>query len=285
MVMALLRRPSTSSAFLPLSPRRRRRAVAEHLTRLGYVDAEVAAHQKRFPRLYLERERANGRELHLAASAMQPGRRRRGGAARHLRLSTAARRTVSSCAATPSCSTCSSAFPTASPSAGGGAGRHPRPAGSDPPSVISRRVAGRHAANCRAPGSADRARISAAKAFLAGLDPGASPAPVVEEPARCFVPLLALLHSNAIRPPSMQVVAGFIAFGCVASGTYLINDLSDLKAGRAHPTSASGWSRAAISGRCRRCLLALALIVGRPDRRCRPRDRFSRWSAGASTWR
>ena len=49
------------------------------------------------------------------------------------------------------------------------------------------------------------------------------------------MPLL-LAHKYGDLAAIERVVAGFVALGCVASGTYLINDLSDLRADRAHPT-------------------------------------------------
>ena len=77
-----------------------------------------------------------------------------------------------------------------------------------------------------------------------------------------FVPLL--LCPQLSRPGSAlgQVVAGFIALGCVASGTYLINDLSDLKADRAHPTKRFRLIARGDLGAMPALLLALALIAG-----------------------
>ena len=48
-----------------------------------------------------------------------------------------------------------------------------------------------------------------------------------------FVPLL-LAHKYNNLPAVLTVLTGSIALGCVASGTYLINDLSDLDADRMH---------------------------------------------------
>src|SRR3546814_8711173 len=47
------------------------------------------------------------------------------------------------------------------------------------------------------------------------------------------VPLL-LAHEFTMRQ-CVDVALGFLIFGIVASGTYLINDLNDLRADRAHP--------------------------------------------------
>jgi 4-hydroxybenzoate polyprenyltransferase len=76
-----------------------------------------------------------------------------------------------------------------------------------------------------------------------------------------FVPLL-LAHKYADVSAIVTVALGFSALGCVASGTYLINDLSDLDADRVHKTKrnrplASGAISAA-SG----FAAAVILIVG-----------------------
>lgn len=53
-----------------------------------------------------------------------------------------------------------------------------------------------------------------------------------------FVPLL--LSGSLIEAlPVLRCVAGFLLMGLVASGTYIINDLSDLAADRVHPTKAA----------------------------------------------
>ena len=49
------------------------------------------------------------------------------------------------------------------------------------------------------------------------------------EEASLFVPFL-LSHSYRDSAALGLVVGGFLALGCIASGTYLINDLSDLGA-------------------------------------------------------
>src|SRR5258708_1766764 len=76
-----------------------------------------------------------------------------------------------------------------------------------------------------------------------------------------FLPFL-LSHSYRDLTALGLVVGGFLALGCVASATYLINDLSDLEADRAHPTKrfrliARGDLRALQA-----LLLALVLIAG-----------------------
>jgi 4-hydroxybenzoate polyprenyltransferase len=53
--------------------------------------------------------------------------------------------------------------------------------------------------------------------------------------ALVFVPLL-LGHAYGDVSAVLSCVAGFVLIGLVASGTYLINDLVDLTADRAHPT-------------------------------------------------
>jgi 4-hydroxybenzoate polyprenyltransferase len=50
-----------------------------------------------------------------------------------------------------------------------------------------------------------------------------------------FVPLM-LAHKYGDISAILTILSGFVALGCVASGTYLINDLSDLEADRAHAT-------------------------------------------------
>lgn len=50
-----------------------------------------------------------------------------------------------------------------------------------------------------------------------------------------FVPLL-LAHKYGDPVAVLHAVAAFVCMGLVASGTYVINDLSDLDADRAHPT-------------------------------------------------
>jgi 4-hydroxybenzoate polyprenyltransferase len=76
-----------------------------------------------------------------------------------------------------------------------------------------------------------------------------------------FVPLL-VAHKYSDPQAFITVLLGFVAMGLVASGTYLINDLSDIDADRMHPTKrnrplAAGTISAA-AGFC----LALILIGG-----------------------
>src|SRR3546814_5143119 len=76
------------------------------------------------------------------------------------------------------------------------------------------------------------------------------------------VPLL-LAHEFTMRQ-CVDVALGFLIFGIVASGTYLINDLNDLRADRAHPAKrlrplASG----AISVPAAVAASALLLLTGR----------------------
>ncbi|API58115.1 hypothetical protein BSL82_01375 [Tardibacter chloracetimidivorans] len=75
------------------------------------------------------------------------------------------------------------------------------------------------------------------------------------------VPLL-LAHEFTMRQ-CVDVALGFLIFGIVASGTYLINDLNDLRADRAHPAKrlrplASG----AISVRAAVAASAFLLLTG-----------------------
>ena len=76
-----------------------------------------------------------------------------------------------------------------------------------------------------------------------------------------FVPFL-LSHSYRDLTALGLVVGGFLALGCVASGTYLINDLSDLEADRAHPTKRFRLIARGDLGALQALLLALGLIAG-----------------------
>ena len=60
-----------------------------------------------------------------------------------------------------------------------------------------------------------------------------------------FVPLM-LAHRYGDIDAILLLLSGFAALGCVASGTYLINDLNDLEADRSHPTKRTGKLRAAV---------------------------------------
>jgi 4-hydroxybenzoate polyprenyltransferase len=76
-----------------------------------------------------------------------------------------------------------------------------------------------------------------------------------------FVPLL-LAHKYLDWSALRVVLNGFVAFGCVASGTYLINDLSDLEADRAHPTKRNRLiARGGLSAPAA-LLTALTMIAG-----------------------
>lgn len=60
------------------------------------------------------------------------------------------------------------------------------------------------------------------------------------------LPLLSLSHAEASW--ILLILIGFLAFGLVASGTYLLNDLLDIQADRAHPTkSARAFASGALS--------------------------------------
>jgi 4-hydroxybenzoate polyprenyltransferase len=76
-----------------------------------------------------------------------------------------------------------------------------------------------------------------------------------------FVPFL-LSHSYRDLTALGLVVGGFLALGCVASGTYLINDLSDLEADRAHPTKRFRLIARGDLGALQALLLAFGLIAG-----------------------
>lgn len=76
-----------------------------------------------------------------------------------------------------------------------------------------------------------------------------------------FVPFL-LSHSYTNPTAFGLVLGGFLALGCVASGTYLINDLSDLEADRVHPTKRFRLIARGDLGALQAFLLALGLIGG-----------------------
>ena len=75
-----------------------------------------------------------------------------------------------------------------------------------------------------------------------------------------FVPFL-LSHSYRDPAALGLVVGGFLALGCIASGTYLINDLSDLEADRAHPTKRFRLVARGDLGAVQAFVLALGLIA------------------------
>ncbi len=62
--------------------------------------------------------------------------------------------------------------------------------------------------------------------------------------ALIFVPLLTSVSFLAVTP-WLQAITGFIAFCALASSTYILNDLLDLQADRAHPRK---WVRPLASG-------------------------------------
>lgn len=74
-----------------------------------------------------------------------------------------------------------------------------------------------------------------------------------------FVPLLLAHHYGDVLALA-RVVAGFVLLGCVASGTYLINDLSDLKADRGHTTKSFRLVARGDLGASAALALALGLI-------------------------
>lgn len=255
MVMALLRRPSDFFGILAAFAKGRR-AVAEHLTRLGYVDAESLPLRRDFLD-YLQRERANGRELHLAASAMQPVA---DAVAARLGIFGSARGSENGVELRGDAKLhhLQQRFPDGFSYAGGGADDIP---------------VWRGATSIVTVGASPATQRTAAR-----LGP-----PIEREfpPARrslrdwiralrlhqwsknllLFVPLL-LAHKYGDLAAFMQVAAAFVAFGCVASGTYLINDLSDLKADRAHPTKRFRLVARGDLGAMPALLLALVLIAG-----------------------
>ena len=228
-VSALLRRPSDFLGLLA-SFFRDRRTVAEHVTRLGYVDAESLPIRRDFLD-YLERERANGREVHLATSAMQPVA---DAVAARLGIFSSARGSENGVELRGDAKLhhLKQRFPDGFTYAGGG---------DDDVAVW------RGAASIVVVGASPTTRRTAER-----LGPPIErefPAPrrslrdwiralrlhQWSKNALLFVPLL-LAHLYGDLAALERVVAGFLALGCVASGTYLINDLSDLKADRAHPT-------------------------------------------------
>ncbi|CAN5920905.1 UbiA family prenyltransferase [soil metagenome] len=75
-----------------------------------------------------------------------------------------------------------------------------------------------------------------------------------------FVPLL-LSHRYGDMPALLEVAVGFLLLGCIASGTYLINDLSDLRADRGHPTKRFRLVARGDLGAGAAVLLALGLIA------------------------
>ncbi|MEQ1698341.1 MAG: UbiA family prenyltransferase [Hyphomicrobiaceae bacterium] len=76
-----------------------------------------------------------------------------------------------------------------------------------------------------------------------------------------FVPLL-LAHKYDDVPSVLTVLAGFVALGCVASGTYLINDLSDLDADRMHKSKCNRPLASGAISAGAGFVTALILIVG-----------------------
>ncbi len=75
-----------------------------------------------------------------------------------------------------------------------------------------------------------------------------------------FVPLF-LAHRYGDLVAFERGVVGFVAFGFVASGSYLLNDLSDLEADRAHPTKRFRLVARGDLGALPAFGLALALIA------------------------
>ena len=176
--MALLRRPSDFFGILAAFAKGRR-AVAEHLTRLGYVDAESLPLRRDFLD-YLERERASGRELHLAASAMQPVA---DAVAARLGIFGSARGSENGVELRGDAKLhhLQQRFPDGFSYAGGGGDDIPVWRGASSIVIVGASPATQRTAERLGP-PIER-EFPAAKALLAGLDPGASPAPVVEEPA------------------------------------------------------------------------------------------------------
>jgi 4-hydroxybenzoate polyprenyltransferase/phosphoglycolate phosphatase-like HAD superfamily hydrolase len=79
--------------------------------------------------------------------------------------------------------------------------------------------------------------------------------------ALLFVPLV--LAQEFVDPAlTLRVIAGFVLFGLVASGTYLINDLSDLAADRLHRTKRFRALPAGLIGVGTAFPLALLLLFG-----------------------
>jgi 4-hydroxybenzoate polyprenyltransferase len=254
-VAMLLRRPSDFFGILSALAKGRR-AVAEHLTRLGYVDAEALPIRRDFLD-YLERERANGRELHLAASAMQSVA---DAVAARLGIFGSARGSENGVELRGDAKLqhLQQRFPDGFSYAGGGDDDIPVWRGAS--SIV---IVGASPATHRA---AERLGPAIEREFPA-------PRRSLRDWIRAlrlhqwsknlllFVPLL-LAHKYNDLAAFQQVVAGFIALGCVASGTYLINDLSDLRADRAHPTKRFRLVARGDLGAMPALLLALALIVG-----------------------
>jgi 4-hydroxybenzoate polyprenyltransferase len=254
-VTALLRRPSDFLGALAAFAKGRR-VAAEHLTRLGYVDAEALPIRRDFLD-YLERERAAGRELHLATSAMQPvadavaarlgifgsvsgsenGVELRGDAKlRHLRQR----------------------FPGGFTYAGGRDDDVPVWRGAASIVVVGASPATRRTAERLGP-PIEREFPPPRRSLRDWIR--ALRLHQWSKNLLLFVPLL-LAHKYGDLAAIERVVAGFVAFGCVASGTYLINDLSDLKADRAHPTKRFRLVARGDLGAMPALLLALALIAG-----------------------
>jgi len=255
MVMALLRRPSDFFAILAAFAKGRR-AVAERLTRLGYVDAESLPLRRDFLD-YLERERASGRELHLAASAMQPVA---DAVAARLGIFGSARGSENGVDLRGDAKLhhLQQRFPNGFSYAGGGEDDIPVWRGATSIVTVGASPATQRSAERLGP-PIEREFPPARRSLRDWIR--ALRLHQWSKNLLLFVPLL-LAHKYGDLAAFMQVAAGFIAFGCVASGTYLINDLSDLKADRAHPTKRFRLVARGDLGAMPALLLALALIVG-----------------------
>jgi 4-hydroxybenzoate polyprenyltransferase len=255
MVMALLRRPSDFFAILAAFAKGRR-AVAERLTRLGYVDAESLPLRRDFLD-YLERERASGRELHLAASAMQPVA---DAVAARLGIFGSARGSENGVELRGDAKLhhLQQRFPNGFSYAGGGEDDIPVWRGATSIVTVGASPATQRTAERLGP-PIEREFPPARRSLRDWIR--ALRLHQWSKNLLLFVPLL-LAHKYGDLAAFMQVAAGFVAFGCVASGTYLINDLSDLKADRAHPTKRFRLVARGDLGAMSALLLALALIAG-----------------------
>ena len=253
--MALLRRPSDFFGILAAFAKGRR-AVAEHLTRLGYVDAESLPLRRDFLE-YLERERASGRELHLAASAMQPVA---DAVAARLGIFGSARGSENGVELRGDAKLhhLQQRFPNGFSYAGGGEDDIPVWRGATSIVTVGASPATQRTAERLGP-PIEREFPPARRSLRDWIR--ALRLHQWSKNLLLFVPLL-LAHKYGDLAAFMQVAAGFIAFGCVASGTYLINDLSDLKADRAHPTKRFRLVARGDLGAMPALLLALALIAG-----------------------
>ena len=254
-VSALFRRPADFLGSL-LAMVRGRPAVEKNLARLGYVSGATLPIRRDFLE-YLERERANGRKLHLATCATQT-----------VADAVAARLGIFASASGSENGVELSGdnklrhlqqrFPNGFAYAG-----HGRDDVSVWRGALSIVLVGASSSTRRV---AERLGVPIEREF-----PGAKRS--LRDWIRAlrlhqwsknfllFVPLL-LSHSYGNLAAFELVLGGFIALGCVASGTYLINDLSDLEADRAHPTKRFRLVARGDLGAPAALLLALALIAG-----------------------